>query len=344
MVQLWYPAADTAGTQRAPYLTELDELRSVIDEEDAAWYRSVTTNAWLDAPVAATESGHPVLVFSHGLGSRRAHYSILAEGLASQGFLVAAIDHPFGAGAVAFPDGRVVEQHPLWSEIQPPAYPIEERFRFTDERAEVWANDARFVLDRLGAENQSGPFAGRLDLDRAGVLGHSVGGKAAVIACMLDDRFDACLNLDGWPMHSHVELYGLDQPFMYVEDVRDVTQEELDSWDSSLAEYARNMRDLRLRKERLLDGMRATAYHVSVRGIRHAYFTDLPLLYPASADPDATSDPADALETILGYAVAFFTEHVVGEETALLNPRAVLSIHGAEQYRNPREAATPEEQ
>lgn len=337
MAQLWYPAADTAGTRRAPYLTELDALRPLLDAEEVAWYQSVTTNAWLDAPIMPTEGGHPVLVFSHGLGSRRAHYSILAEGLASHGFLVAAIDHPFAAEAVAFPDGRVVEQHPLWSQIQPPAHPIEARFRFTDKRTIVWANDARFVLDRLDAMNRSGPFAGGLDLDRVGVYGHSVGGKAAVVACMLDARFDACLNLDGWPMHSHVELYGLDQPFMFIEDIRDVTQEELESWHSSLREYTRNMRDLRLRKERLLDGMKATAYHVTIRGIRHAYFSDLPSLMTEAVDADATLAPAVALETIFSYALAFFEEHVMGEETMLLNPDAVLSIHGSEQYRNPRE-------
>lgn len=335
MVQLWYPAADTAGAARAPYLTELEQLRPVLDAEDVAWYRSVRTNAWLGAPVA--EGSHPVLVLSHGLNSRRAHYSILAEGLASHGFVVAAIDHPHGASAVAFPDGRVVAQHPRWAEVQPPAHPIEARFRLTDERTEVWAADVGFVLDRLGALAEAGPFAGRLDLDRVGALGHSVGGKAAVVACLRDPRIDACANLDGWPMHPHVELYGLDQPFLFLEDRRDVTRAELDAWGSSLPEYARNMRDLRLRKGRLLDAMRGEAYHVVVPGIRHAYVTDLPTLIPEARDPDAAADPAEALATILAYVHAFFREHVVGEETALLNPRAVLAIHGAEQFRNPRE-------
>jgi hypothetical protein len=46
----------------------------------------------------------------------------------------------------------------------------------------------------------TGPFAGRVDLDRVAVIGHSRGGEAAAVAAMLADRTDPPrAGLDPWP-------------------------------------------------------------------------------------------------------------------------------------------------
>ncbi len=337
MVQLWYPATDAAGAQPAPYLPELDGLRPYLSNSTVELVRSVRTNSHLDVAVAGSEVGYPVLVFSHGLGERRSYYTITAEELASHGYVVVGIDHPFGAGSVAFPDGRVIVFDSLWGIIQPPDYSIEERFRFTDERMEIWAADASFALDQLHALNRGEDFEGKLDLDRVGVFGHSNGGKAAVVACMLDDRFKACVNLDGWPIHSHVEINGLTQPYMVVEDLRDVTDEELGSWSSTIERYTQNMRDLQYRKERIFAKMTSSSYQIVIRGIRHSYFVDLPAIDAASVDPDATLPPGEALRIIHDYMLAFFDEHLRGQASDLLHPQVTLRTYGSEQYRNQRQ-------
>ncbi len=336
MAQLWYPTGDT-GRPAAPYIPELEALRDLLGPSTVRMASSVRTNSALDAAVSAPTAPHPVVVVSHGLGSRRSYYTIMAEELASHGYVVVGIDHPYGAGSVAFPDGRVIGFDPLWNEVGPPERSIEERNRFTDSRVEVWGADAAFALDQLAILNLAGPLRGAFDLDRAAVVGHSVGGKAAVAACMLDPRFKACVNLDGWPMPAQVEVNGLEQPFMLMEDLRDVTEAELESFGSTLERYARNMRDLQARKERIFARMKSTGYQVVIPGIRHAYFGDLPFVDPGSVDPDASVAPADALRIIHDYLLAFLDEHLRGRRSALLHPSAHLRTFGAQQYRNRNE-------
>jgi pimeloyl-ACP methyl ester carboxylesterase len=65
----------------------------------------------------------------------------------------------------------------------------------------VRLGDLRFVVDelaRLNAESGS-PFAGKLDLSRLAVAGHSLGGMTALPAVLQDARFRAGILIDGWP-------------------------------------------------------------------------------------------------------------------------------------------------
>lgn len=54
----------------------------------------------------------------------------------------------------------------------------------------IWAADNRFVLDQLAALNRNGgqPLAGRLDMSRIGLFGHSFGGASAAETCGIDAR------------------------------------------------------------------------------------------------------------------------------------------------------------
>lgn len=52
---------------------------------------------------------YPLLVFSPGLGQSRLLYGVMARSLASHGYAVVTIDHPYDAIVVEFPDGTVVK-------------------------------------------------------------------------------------------------------------------------------------------------------------------------------------------------------------------------------------------
>lgn len=53
--------------------------------------------------------GHPLAIFSPGAGRSRLLYSAMAKSLASEGYVVVTVDHPYDADLVEFPDGSIIE-------------------------------------------------------------------------------------------------------------------------------------------------------------------------------------------------------------------------------------------
>src|SRR5262249_31891755 len=145
MVQLWYPAARTAGLSRAPYISalagrhlEATTAQVLHTTVPPGSFHALRTHSFQGAPVARPprHAGWPVIVFSPGDGMARSALTDIAEDLAGHGFVVAGIDHTHDAGEVEFPGGRLETGVPI-----PPDH--------ADEETLVRTADARFVLDRL---------------------------------------------------------------------------------------------------------------------------------------------------------------------------------------------------
>lgn len=68
---------------------------------------------------------------------------------------------------------------------------IVERLRWVDDSLSERVNDLRAALGELDVRNASGPWQGRLNLDRVGVVGRSFGGATALAALLLEGRFTA---------------------------------------------------------------------------------------------------------------------------------------------------------
>ncbi|MCC3774168.1 dienelactone hydrolase family protein [Streptomyces sp. UNOB3_S3] len=171
MVSLWYPALPSAGP-KAPYASK-ELAKKFLGSEAAA---TVRTHATLNAPAAP--KARPLVVLSPGFGMSRLTLTALGEDLASRGYAVAAVDHTYEA-PVEFPGGRM-EDCLICGKAGLPVIP---------NRAE----DISFVLDRLTAPGS--PL--RVDRDRIGVAGHSIGGASAVEAARTDRRVKAAVNMDG---------------------------------------------------------------------------------------------------------------------------------------------------
>ena len=108
-----------------------------------------------------------------GSASNAELYTGLTEDLASHGYVVVAIDHPHDAAIVQFPDGHVV---------------IPSSQMDITRALEVRVADTVFLLNELARLTRSGAFAGRLDLSRVGMFGHSLGGAAAASTMLVDRR------------------------------------------------------------------------------------------------------------------------------------------------------------
>jgi predicted dienelactone hydrolase len=138
---------------------------------------------------------HPVVVFTPGYTGTFTDYTFLLEDLASRGYVVASVDHTYEATIVEFPDGTLIKSA-VGSHFA-------NTWRLDDETLSVVMAtrqaDLSFMineLDRLNATSGS-PFGGRLDPARIGIMGHSLGGAAALSALQQDSRFKAAVLFDG---------------------------------------------------------------------------------------------------------------------------------------------------
>ncbi len=314
MVQLWYPAAPGPGAERAPWMERLDvagpTIARYIGLPDFVLDHTglIRLNAYQDAPLAAAEARYPVVLYSHGWNGFRTVNVDQLEALASHGYIVASIDHTYGAMITVFPDGRVALNRP--DALPDDALPEAEAQALRERLAGVYAADLSFVLDQLerleagGLTSPSVALAGRLDLARVGVFGHSTGGGAAVLMCAQDARCRAGAGLDAWllPVPDTTLAAGLDQPFLFL-------------W-SEVWSTARN--DARFAT--LAPNLRGDYLSATVLGTRHYDFTLVPLLSPL-APALGLKGPLDGtrgMRIVDDYLVAFFDQALQGQPAALL--------------------------
>lgn len=165
--------------------------------DDAKPSRELVVNAWY--PASEPDDHWPLILLAPGRGVPSMAYTRVAEFLVSYGFVVVGIDSP-GSGRQVFPDGRIV---PPDLALEPPpglmAGPYIEVDRFFSAAATAGAGDLVFVLDRI-AEADAGsdmPFADQVDADRAGLLGHSLGGRIAGAFAAKDRRAVAWIGIEG---------------------------------------------------------------------------------------------------------------------------------------------------
>lgn len=213
MVYVWYPASSCPDDVEAPYLPGATEMEAdpalqgrMRDEFGIHWPSivsyAITSHASEGAQAIPKPNRLPVVIFSHGNGSTSFNYASLIKDLASNGYVVAAIEHTHTAMAVRFPNGKIV---PFQSQKMPVGLSRAERLKFMMDSAAAaiaeGAADIQFVNERLAQLNATDsrqfPLARRLDMKRVAAMGHSAGGAFATRACQLASSLAACVNLDG---------------------------------------------------------------------------------------------------------------------------------------------------
>jgi hypothetical protein len=323
IVQLWYPAVADGDEATASYVDDGRMLRPLarlmgLPERSFDELDRVRTHAIPGAAVADAEARYPVVVFSHGRCGYRQHNTVQVEELVSQGFAVATIDHPHAATGVVFPDGhRVLFDHrllPPWPWDTLPGHDGEV------QRAALsfLAADVAFVLDQLAAleaGEPGDPLAGRLDVERVGALGVSLGSMVLTDRARVDRRIRAILSMDA-PMPPAVVADGLRVPAMWLS--RDAETMEREGWsERDILTTQRSMRAV-------FDGLAADGYLVLVSGMYHPDFSDGRLLSALLPERGLTGpiEGVRAQAILNAYSVAFFDRHLRNGQAPLLNGQA----------------------
>ncbi len=192
MVQVWYPADDIGGMPAVPWLPD----RGLAPDFPYQRLAFAKAHARAAGPLAAIREPLPVVFYEHSWMGHRFENIAQVESLASEGFVVVAVDHPGQAERVLYPDGTVVKGRY--------AEPLD--FSSPKAVAGFSANAGRCFTERLKnmervrqalAGNLAGNLSGRLKLDRVGVFGFSFGGSTAIRICAGNSAFVAGANEDG---------------------------------------------------------------------------------------------------------------------------------------------------
>ncbi|MGD9141829.1 MAG: hypothetical protein PVJ42_09855 [bacterium] len=260
----WYPAEPAPEVAPAPYYENGGDIVRMFDYP--AYLANLVTHSLPGARVAEAEERYPVILSNHGWGEHAVQNTVLMEELASHGYVVFSLAHHYEAKFWTYPDGRVEFinmgsprfQSIMQEQSKPEAMQLlqasfearevaaqESLFQLMVETMPTllgetprhWAEDISFVIGELDSLNKSNAlFAGRLDLEKLGVMGMSMGGAAAGQVCLDGDRIRAAINMDGGLLGDLADTV-VAVPMMYVGSRRFIGYDEVFSAHASNDSY-----------------------------------------------------------------------------------------------------------
>ena len=313
-VKVWYPS-DTQGNY-APYIENCDYAIENLNFPEV--FRNLLANSFKDVPISNVEEAYPVLIFSHGWGEHSSQNSILMEELASHGYVVFSLSHDFESKFSYYPDGSIVslnqnserfvqimneQQNPQALELYNEMFNVDS----DDKRMEIfiktsnlmptllkespkyWAGDIEFFINKLSYINKTNPrFKSKLDLEKIGVFGMSMGGIATNEVCIKNGNIKAGVNIDGG-LYGSLTNTMLNTPFMFINSQRYLGYGNLFTNKSN-----------------------KDCYSVAVRNSDHYNFTDY-ALFPSETDLMIGSvDASVPIELMNSIILAFFDQYLLG--------------------------------
>ena len=287
--------------------------------------RDVTRNRDLPLRIflPATREPQPVVLFSHGLGGSREGSGFLGEHWASRGYVAVFLQHPGSDDSV-------------WKN-QPPGQRLQAMQQAASlENFRLRVADVPSVLHQLELWNaaKSSPLAGRLNLKRIGMSGHSFGavttqavsGESTPLdgPCYTDPRIAVAIAFSpSTPQGmSPGKAFGTVKiPWMLMTGTKDVAPIGNADLKSRLSVYP------------ALRG--APKYEIVLNNAEHSVFTDRPL--PGDREPRNPNHH----RVILALSTAFWDTYLRGDAAALAwltgsGPRSVMEAEDQWQCALPR--------
>ena len=305
MISLFYPVAPINCCQ-VQLVEYMPVATAAIEDQSYSSYgvpngtfESLNLSLCSPSSRSTPSENFPVVLFSPGLGNSRLLYNAIAQSVASHGFIVVTMDHPYDADVVEYPDGTLISAANISTDAQ----------IILD--VETRAKDASFVLDTLSNASAVGhlipSLQTALNTKRAAMFGHSLGGATAATAMMNDSRIVVGANLDGTFFGSVIENGVCDPLLLFGHEGKN------QSTDPTWGEIWLHLGHGRL--------------ELMLNGAQHGTFTDFPLLLevlgmtnelPGVADLIGTLSGPRALEVITAHVVAFFHSVLERRESPLL--------------------------
>ncbi|HLZ67454.1 MAG TPA: hypothetical protein VKQ29_14565 [Aliidongia sp.] len=288
------------------------------------------------APPPLTGRPLPVLFYLPSWGGTALEDMFLIRDLVSHGFVVTSLRYP-SPSEIAASAAKGVPLRP--EEAGAMDFSSKQAFENTwqlgSEKVRTRAQNVVAVLDRLERLNEepSSAFAHRLDLDRVGAWGFSLGGAAAAQAAWLDRRIKAVANLDGW-LFGDAATDGVPCPYFLIGDDTPLPgPTELNSPNAGTRYTATfELQDY----DRQIAGMkRYGGLAMTIDGTNHINFSDEAARSRFHRLTGAGPiDAGRAFVIVADYLRSFFEARLLGQPSPLLDgdspvhPEAHLQVFG----------------
>ena len=299
------------------------------------------------------EGDFPLILFSHGaFGYYQSNSSTYLE-LASHGYIVISMDHPYHSfftkdttGKTVIVDMNFIQSAMYLGNAEDGEVPEEEIFETTREWMNLRVADAFFVLDEVerqvgsckGGSLERGALAGeggiaadhlgeawyvkknadaqkllqvlsKVDLDKIGMMGHSLGGATSVTIGRTRGDVKAVIDLDGTMLGE--ELAYDNGAYQYYEEPYPVPLLAInkESHQESIEKYGT------LYVNGCVLANAKDASYTYFKGSEHMNFTDLPLFSPflASKLGMGSIDAKECIKTMNGIVLQFFDHYLKGQ-------------------------------
>jgi dienelactone hydrolase len=321
-VWVWYPASPPSDAQKAEWLpgTWGEIFAAIIaprptpdqpaSQSEKYPIGAIRSHSYTDAPISSAQRKYPILVFAPGYGSGSMEYASIIEDVVSHGYIVAGIVPTYFSLYTVFSDGRVVGQYQSSRDVPGAPRSPSDRVPVSEPVYRLWTGDMSFTLnqlEKLNADAKS-PLKGRLDFDRVGVFGHSMGATATAQVAKDDPRVRAAILIDGTIMGDVARNPTVPKPFLLML-ASSFKGRDRASWPNRAVANEMNA---------LLRGAKPS-HVVTIAGTTHSFPADAGLMPFAKDWQGRSANPSRAMTITRAYVKAFFDQHLLGKASSLLS-------------------------
>lgn len=295
--------------------TYIDKNR-IEEFSDTGANRFVNVEFWYPENANGT---YPLLVFSHGAYGIKSSNTSTYQELASHGYVVCSIDHPYHSFYTTSDDGTITTINSEYlqefnNSNKYGIYTMEQLYGLRQKWMKLRTDDMNFVIDTIleKAKSDSDKVYQLVNPEKIGVFGHSMGGAAS--AWLGRERHDvtAVVNIDG-PLFSDIVYNKEKNNFesthqAYKIPLLNIYSDSVWTQLDSISTYAGN---------KTVEESGGEVYKVYIRGAKHMSLTDLSLFSPMLADMlqggKAKIDKYKCLETMNRIILEFFDSYLKGK-------------------------------
>jgi dienelactone hydrolase len=278
-------------------------------------HRNVNVEFWYPDNAEGT---YPLVVFSHGsFGVKKSNESTFRQ-LASHGYVICSIDHPYHSSFTLDATGKATTVAAEFvNEYNAMGTSLETGYQYSQKWLKLRTEDINFVLDTIinKAKNKNNDTAKVYQLineDKIGVFGHSLGGASVSAVARQRNDIDAVINLDG-PFWG--DLLGIENgksvinTEKYPSPLLTVYTDSLWGKMDNDPLYAPNVR--------FLSDTQQNIYNIHFSGALHMNLCDLSLISPTLSNimqgGNASIDAYNCIQTLNETVLDFFNCYLKGD-------------------------------